>query len=554
MPPAKIPGNEADRDRTMRQFCLRGEPDPCAQSFAAVAAELAGCPTALVSIVQDDRQWFMGATGLDVFETPRDYAFCAHAILASEPLVVPDAREDPRFLDNPLVTGDLGIRFYAGFPLRTSDDVAVGTLCVIDYEPRELDGSTRAAMEHLRDLTVRFLRSRGEAIVHRSASEAKSSFLANIGHEIRTPLTAVLGYAEIISEQTGIPGFDPRETAQTIRRHGRHLLDLINDMLEMAKLEAGRVEPEIIDCAPAEVFGDCIELLEREAQRKQIFLELSIDDGVPDVISSDPTRLRQAALNLLSNAIKFTEEGGVTVRLSFEPDGAGGGTLSVTVTDTGTGISPDALDRLRQFRAFSQADISTTRQHGGSGLGLSIVHSIATVLGGGLRIESQPGVGTTAVFSFTAGPAVRSTMPATSAAQQPCSDRLEGLSVLVAEDGPDNQRLIRYHLERAGCLVRIVENGEELVEAVESAARHGKLPDLILADLHMPILDGIGAVRRIRSLGVDIPIAVLTADSGDAIWRECRDAGFNEYIAKPFTKVTLLRGCEAATGSARRAA
>jgi signal transduction histidine kinase len=491
----------------MERRCLHGERDATADAFAAVAAAVSGSPTALVSIVQGDRQWFMGSHGLDVSETPRDQAFCSYTILGEQPLIVPDATADPRFADNPLVTGPFGLRFYAGFPLITDDGVAVGSLCALDYEPRTIDDDAIASMHRLRELVVGYLRSRSEAIAFRTESEAKSRFLANMSHEIRTPMNAILGFAEMITDRAGEQAFDAASAARTITSSGEHLLGLIDNILDMSKYEAGRVEPEVLVFSPAQLARLTLEMFDIRAGEKDLTLSLEIAPAVPEAARSDPTRLRQVLLNMLSNAVKFTERGSITLRVAYEAAGRGAGMLVFEVADTGVGMDAEALERVRRCEAFGQGDASTNRRFGGTGLGMSICSSITKLLGGGVTIDSAPGRGTTVRAAVVA----EAVTPETSVVSRPPvaaehGERpLAGVTVLAADDGVDNRRLIRHHLERAGATVRMVEDGAELVAELERDPSRPR-PDLLVVDLHMPVMDGMEAVKRLRAGGLACPV------------------------------------------------
>ena len=357
------------------------------------------------------------------------------------------------------------------------------------------------------------------------ATRSKSEFLANMSHEIRTPLAAIIGYAELIAE-------DPEnatahaEMAGTIRRNGEHLLALVGDILDLSKIEAGRVEIERIPTDPVACVRDAIDLLSPEATRRGLTLAFETGPEVPPSVALDPTRFRQVVLNLVGNAVKFTEDGGVVVRLDHH---AASNRLEVAVTDTGIGIDP--ARRARIFEPFRQADGSTTRRFGGTGLGLSISRRLCELLGGGLSVQSIPGMGSTFTAAFHAPPAVP-------LGEAPDAESLSaGLRVLLAEDGPDNRRLIEHLLGRLGATVDSVENGAEAVERV----LHGPPVEVLLLDMQMPVMDGWEAARRIRNAGCAVPIIALTANALPGDRAACLEAGCDEYLTKPVRRPDLAR-------------
>ena len=371
-----------------------------------------------------------------------------------------------------------------------------------------------------------------------AASRAKSEFLANMSHEIRTPMTAILGYADLLSEEDAGP--DARaEHLAVIKRSGRHLLCIINDILDLSKLDAGQMTAAREPVRPEEVCRGVAELMRVQAESKGIALRFERDPHAPDEVLSDPIRLRQILLNLVGNAVKFTEAGSVTIRLGG--DGSAGGVV-VSVEDTGPGIAPE--DRERIFTPFQQGDGSVTRRHGGTGLGLAIAQRFAVLLGGEISVSSAPGAGSAFTLTLHAEPAADRTgdTPAsgsTGAVGAPRS--LKGRRVLLAEDGPDNRRLIVFFLERAGAETVTAENGRAAVEAVLGA---GRPFDLVLMDMQMPVMDGYAATRALRAAGVRTPVIALTAHAMQGDRERCLAAGCDDYLTKPIDRDGLIAACE----------
>ncbi len=385
-----------------------------------------------------------------------------------------------------------------------------------------------------------------------TASRSKSEFLANMSHEIRTPLTAILGFADLL-DSDGDFSRTPclaANAVQTIRSNANHLLEIINDILDMSKIEAGRVTIERILFSPTQIVNEVASLMRPRAIGKGISVHLKYEGKIPSKIESDPTRLRQILLNLLGNAIKFTEVGSITLHTAFLSEQ---NLIQFRVVDTGIGMTVEQRDLIARFDAFSQADGTTTRQFGGTGLGLRISNSLAEMLGGHIEIESRKGHGSTFVVTISAGnisnyefnnPVLESTQREVESKSNGVPVQAEanvsllrGLKILLAEDGPDNQRLIAFHLKKAGATVTIAENGRIALELIE---RNPQEFDLVFMDMQMPEMDGYEATRRLRIAGHKLPIIALTAHAMDGDRQKCLDAGCNDYTTKPINRQLLI--------------
>ncbi len=383
-----------------------------------------------------------------------------------------------------------------------------------------------------------------------TASRIKSEFLANMSHEIRTPMTAILGFADSLAEP-GLAEADRQDAIATIRRNGEHLLQILNDILDLSKIEASRLEVERIACSPCQVIEDVVSLMRTRAEAKALTLRAEYASEMPASIHTDPTRLRQILLNLVGNAVKFTAAGEVRIlaRLvgAADPDGA---RLQIDVIDTGMGMTAEQVSRL--FEPFTQGDASTTRSFGGTGLGLAISRRLARMLGGDIAVESAPGRGSTFRLTVATGPLaavpmIRRPQEATGDVKPrpddgpACGPRKRiSARVLLAEDGPDNQRLISAILRRAGAEVTVVENGQVAVDAALAAQGEGRPFDIILMDMQMPVLDGYAAAGRLRRAGYAGTIIALTAHAMSDDCRKCLDAGCDDYIAKPIDRAAFL--------------
>lgn len=381
-------------------------------------------------------------------------------------------------------------------------------------------------------------RSRAEA-----ATQAKSDFLANMSHEIRTPMSAILGYSDVLLDPESSPD-DRRSACLTIKRNGGHLLSLINDILDLSKIEAGKLEVERVHCQTRRLLYDVVTLLKGKAEAKGIALRLELEGEVPDRIMSDPTRLKQALVNLAGNAIKFTHEGEVRIVVGCDRESE---LLRIRIVDQGIGITDDQMSRL--FRAFQQADSTTTRQYGGTGLGLAITKRIVDHLGGLIFVDSTPKVGSTFSVILPTGPLEAAQMvsacdPMPTSVDLPVATSdlptLHG-RILLAEDGIDNQRLISMFLRKSGGRVDVAENGRIALDTALAAQAAGEPYSLILMDMQMPELDGYCATRKLRESGYDGQIVALTAHAMKGELDRCLEAGCDHYLSKPIPRDLLVR-------------
>ncbi len=378
------------------------------------------------------------------------------------------------------------------------------------------------------------------------ANRTKSDFLANMSHEIRTPLNGILGFTDLLLRAAETEGESVRHL-QIIRSCGKNLLALINDILDLSKIEAGRMEFERERCSPHQIITEAISLLRVRALEKCINLEWCWQRGVPETIETDSVRLRQLLMNLIGNAIKFTESGSVALKASVDAASAAP-RLILEIRDTGIGIAPSHLDKI--FQPFDQADGSITRQFGGTGLGLPISRHIAQGLGGDITLESEPGVGSVFRVTIDTGsldgvrildvPMAESILPGTPTANRRAPN-LQNARILLCEDGETNRELIGLVLSDAGADVTFAENGQAGVDAVEEAESPF---DVILMDMQMPVLDGYSATRRVRNLGWSTPIVALTAHAMRGDEKKCRDAGCSGYLTKPIDIDELLRALD----------
>lgn len=383
-----------------------------------------------------------------------------------------------------------------------------------------------------------------------TANQAKSEFLANMSHEIRTPMTAIIGYADMLVNDTSLMD-DPveRVTAlQTIQHNGQHLVQIINDILDLSKIEAGKLTVESTSCAPLAIIESVLSLMRVRSQAKGLSLEAIYETSLPIRIQTDPTRMRQILVNLVENAIKFTEVGKVQLCVRLLPEGTP--KLEIDVVDTGVGLT--LHQRARLFQPFSQGDSSTTRKFGGTGLGLTISKQFAELMGGDLWIaESAPGIGTRFRLTVATGAlegvpledyhqVVIVAPPVPHPESETSRQRLSGCRILLAEDGPDNQRLISFVLKKAGAEVVVVEHGQLAVDAALRAIDSEEPFHVVLMDMQMPVLDGYGATALLRSRNYRRPVIALTAHAMNSDCAKCLAAGCDAYATKPIDREALL--------------
>ena len=393
-----------------------------------------------------------------------------------------------------------------------------------------------------------------------SANRAKTDFLANMSHEIRTPMTAILGFTELLANES-VPRADRDEYVSTIQRNGHFLLSIINDILDISKVEAGKMAIERIETDTSGLIEEVMSFMRVRAHPKGLDLTLRYQSEIPSKAMIDPLRTRQIITNLVGNAIKFTDKGSVDLVVGCDAlDGSVDAPLWIEVHDTGIGMSQEQVGEL--FQAFQQADETMARKHGGTGLGLCISRSLAELQGGTVTVRSTPGVGS--VFTIRIDPGVKGTVemfsPKTlkfedgqpqpsgvteaSEAKPAMVKPLEGIRILLAEDGPDNQILISHVLKKAGATVTIADNGKIGMDTYLAKKGTPEAFHLILMDMQMPEMDGYTATGLLRKQGETIPIIALTAHAMSGDRERCLDSGCDEYSTKPIKRKELIALCQ----------
>ncbi|MEM6334365.1 MAG: ATP-binding protein [Planctomycetota bacterium] len=394
----------------------------------------------------------------------------------------------------------------------------IEALVVFEPAARTLQRQRRRLLDQADDL-------RETARLAERASEIKSAFLANTSHEIRTPLTSIIGSVELLKQPAHQA--DREELVHAISRNAEHLLELLNDVLDLSKIEAGHLQVERRPVQPAQLLQEVASTIRPLAARKQ--LDFHIEHT--RTVHLDPTRTRQILLNLLTNAVKFTEQGSVTLRCSYHPDAKTPDALRFEAIDTGIGIPDTRLEHV--FNAFEQVDASTTRKFGGTGLGLAVSRKLARLMGGDLVARSTLGQGSNFQVTLDPGkvsfePPAETPAPTTQLDPQAIVGR-----VLIAEDNPDNQNLLRFFLKTTRVDATFVDNGRDALHAVIAQAYDGTPFDAVVMDMQMPVMDGPTATAAIRDAGHTLPILAFTANTNAEDVARFRDSGCTDFIAKP---------------------
>jgi signal transduction histidine kinase len=473
---ASIPEDEKDRLAALKKYqILDTLPEMDFDDFTKLASHICGTPIALISLVDESRQWFKSAVGLDATETPKNIAFCSHAILQDDVFVVTDSFKDDRFHDNPLAVNAPYVRSYAGAPLNTPSGHKIGTLCVIDNGPRDFNEQQKEALKALARQVVNQMELRLAIKDAQSSSKSKALFLATMSHEIRTPLNGILGCANLLVDNIEEP--KNKELAQTITDCGDALLTIVNDILDFTKLESGKMKIENESFDLRQSVEKTIQLFKIQAHSKSINLNLNFHENIPKYVYSDVTRIRQVLSNLLSNAIKFTKSGNIEISINTIKESHESYQVLFSVQDDGIGINEE--DESKLFTSFSQVDASTTRRFGGTGLGIAICKEIVQLMGGKIWFKSAPQKGS--IFSFTTNfkksvSGVKPNILPINKIQKDMASR-HPLRILLAEDQRINQLVAKKTLRKMGYEVDIASNGLEVLQMLRL-----KIYDVVLMD------------------------------------------------------------------------
>jgi signal transduction histidine kinase/ActR/RegA family two-component response regulator len=519
---ATKPLNENERLRALFEYeILDTGSEKAFDDLTLLASEICETPISLISLVDPDRQWFKSKVGVDVDSTDREIAFCSHAILQDDLFEVQNALKDERFFDNPLVTSDPNIRFYAGTPLVSPSGQKIGTLCVISDKPKKLTSSQKKALTILGREVISQLELRMNNKKLAIANNYKTEFLSNASHEIRTPLNAIIGLSGLILENKELKEkfAEQYDFIEQIDFSGKQLLNIINSILDLSKIEAGKMELEPVECHLLQYISNVFISLSGKAKAKSINYSKEYDfsqsEPAPELVIIDEPKLGQVLTNILGNAIKFTPAN-KSIKLTVSVNS---NMLTITVTDEGVGISSEEQTLL--FNKYAQAGSNKAE---GTGLGLSITKGLIDLMGGSINLKSEPGKGTSVSFNLPFE------IPDVTSAMKKETSQLDlaavsKLSILVVEDNKVNQMVIIAMLKSLKVTANIVGSGEEALDDLKTHQY-----DVILMDINLPGIDGVETTQNIKALNIKSYILALTAD----VYRTSEDKKlFNNFLTKP---------------------
>ena len=574
-----VAAEDAERISKLKKYqVLNNNEEPAFARLTELAKLFFNMPVVAITFMDEETQYLKSLLGLDgICTTSRKVAICNYTVLSDEVLVLPDLTEDSRFSQNPLVTEAPYLRFYAGAPIIMQEDgktYRLGSLCLMDMQAHH-DFTEKDA-----DILAQFAAMAADALKlqdqqrhAKHANEMKSEFLANMSHEIRTPMNGIIGMVEMLAE-TKLSA-EQQEYVDNIKVSNEHLLAIINGILDLSKVESGKMTIDSIPMNISSLCNEVVSLFAVKARQRGLTLDYHYTEALSPYIKGDPVRIKQIMVNLVNNAIKFTREGGrVTIDVKhmennpcedkygnhksicshelqveqashYNTDDSGSVnhqdmTLCIEVTDTGVGIKPESLEAI--FDAYDQANKSTHRLYGGTGLGLSVCKSLVELMGGYIEVDSAVGIGTTFTVLLPLPPIdeahYESWQDSNDFGMTEPSHELIG-HILLVEDDSVNAMIAKKALNNSGHTVTHVTDGQQ---AIEVFALNPEQYDVILMDHHMPIMDGVQATIKLHELydpQALPPIIALTANAMDGERKKYLDVGMQDYCTKPVKQEQL---------------
>jgi len=530
-----LPNNESERIAALKRYnILDTLPEHAFDDATKLVSYICDVPIAHISFIDENRQWFKSEIGIGLSEVSREISFCQYTIMESEMVEIGDTYLNERFKNDPNVIDGLKVRFYTGIPLTTPDGYNIGTICAIDHVSKELNENQRNALSIIAKHVMNQLELRTKNIelaaqkkLVQRAVLAKDNFLANMSHEIRTPLNAIIGFTDLLS-QTNLNTIQ-RDYVDSVQIAQENLLLIVNDILDLSKIESGNLAIDEQPFNLKNTLKHIYDLLKVKVPAAVEF-NLFLDADMPEIVIGDQGRLNQILVNLTGNALKFTEEGEVTVSVKKFAETEDYYSLRFSVKDTGIGIQEEKLKHI--FERFTQAEESTTRRFGGTGLGLNIVKQLVELQKGKIHVKSKPGRGSEFFFELKYKKA-----DYVEKVNEPLSEYNFGkLRILLCEDNVLNQKLVKNVICNFGFQLDIAGNGEAGIEFLSKNKY-----DLILMDLQMPVKDGYQTTQYIKNeMNLNIPIIAMTAHSLVGEQERCFSEGMNAYVPKPFKQEVLL--------------
>lgn len=529
---------EQERLKNLESYSiLDTDPEPEFDEITELASQITGLPIALVSLVDDKRQWFKSKVGLTANETAREISFCQYTIKEDHFYEVKDARKNDLFKNNPLVKGNPNIGYYYGYPIESAEGFKLGSLCTIGHDPHELTEDQKRALEILGHQVENLLKMRKQnqelAQERDRANEnarAKSTFLSTMSHEIRTPLNSIINFSHLLANEP--LNASAEQYVKNLRFSSENLLTLINDILDFNKLESNKLKLNAISFDLQDLLKKIREVFSFKARENETTIELSWDESLPRYFKSDNHRLTQVLNNLVSNATKFTEKGTITLIAKAIEKKEDTVKVRISVQDNGIGIPKDKQKSI--FKKFTQASAEIAQKYGGTGLGLNISSRLLKLFNSELQLKSELGVGST--FYFDVELPVSTRKNTQSHKLKNLQNSLHGMKVLLAEDNELNAQIVSRLCEIWGVELKWAKNGEEALEKIKAQTYH-----LILMDIEMPKMKGTVATQKLRSNPdvAKIPVIAMTAHALTSLEEMEGGDVFDGLVTKPISAENL---------------